>query len=449
MGVGQKRARYCSSRNPLDRRRKKRCYRSAVWTSRIAGLPPSLKLRRTSVISLLVLMIGVVASAQRGTPAPGAALPRLSMTCPMHPDVIESRPGSCPICKMSLVGVRLDTSWMCPIHTTVMSDKPGTCRLCGRPLVQARVALTWTCAAQPGIDRLEPGTCPDGTPTVQRRTLRPHGNHNPQHGGQFFMAGDNWHHVEGTYPRTGVFRLYVYDDYARPLSAADLKKVSARVVTNETFDSRSRTTTEIAAFALRPSRDAGYLEARVSGVRLPAEMTAKIRLKPDAPEYRFDFTFAATTKEPPRVAPANTSATPSARTGRNTTSAKPDVSPAVATAAPAPLAATPIPETIPEILAQLKARDSEVRELIRQGNFAAVWVPAFQAKDLAVALEPQIGHLSPAARETAEPALQRVVRFAWLLDSFGDLGNRQQLEDAYAAFARAVADVAATFGGAP
>jgi hypothetical protein len=109
---------------------------------------------------------------------------------------------------------------------------------------------------------------------------------------------------------------------------------------------------------------------------------------------------------------------------------------------------TLIPETIPEILVQLKARDAEVRELIRQGNFAAVWVPAFQAKDLAVALEPHIGRLTPASREIAEPALQRVVRFAWLLDSFGDLGNRQQLEEAYAAFAGAAADVSAAFGGA-
>ena len=110
---------------------------------------------------------------------------------------------------------------------------------------------------------------------------------------------------------------------------------------------------------------------------------------------------------------------------------------------------TPIPATIPEILAQLKIRDGEIRDLIRQGNFAAVWVPAFQAKDLAVALEPHIGHLPPTAREAAEPALQRLVRFAWLLDAFGDLGNRQQVEDAYSAFARAVADVARAFGGAP
>ena len=40
-------------------------------------------------------------------------------------------------------------------------------------------------------------------------------------------------------------------------------------------------------------------------------------------------------------------------------------------------------------------RDGHVRTLIEQGNFTAVWVPAFHAKDLAIALEPHLAHLPP------------------------------------------------------
>ena len=402
---------------------------------------------------MIVLLAGAAAAQQRGTgpaaqrvAAPAQPLPPLSMTCPMHPDVVESRPGSCPLCRMSLVPVRLSSAWMCPLHSAVMRDEAGSCPLCRRQLVQVSVAVTWTCQAQPGIDRMEPGSCPDGSPMVRRRTLRPHGNHNPQHGGQFFMAPDNWHHIEGTYPRDRVFRLHLYDDYARPLSAADLRRVQARVVTRETFDPATRKTTEIDAFTMRPSRDGAYLETRVNRMPMPAEMTAKVRLKPGAPEFRFDFTFQALTKEPPAPAVARAVAPSRQATSPGAVPAPPPVDAVGVTEAA--FTPVPIPDTMAGIVEQLKIRDGQIRDLIRQGNFGAVWVPAFHAKDLAVALEPHVGHLSPRARDSAEPAIQRLVRYAWLLDAFGDVGNRQQLETAYTAFSSAVTEVATAFAGA-
>ncbi|HKI02654.1 MAG TPA: heavy metal-binding domain-containing protein [Thermoanaerobaculia bacterium] len=405
------------------------------------------QLRIRAVTGLLIVLLAATAAAQRGS-AP--AMPPLSMTCPMHPDIVEARPGRCPLCKMALVPVRLAMAWMCPLHEAVMREGSGTCPLCRRQLVQVRIAITWTCLAQPGIDRMEAGTCPDGTPRVARRTLRPHGNHNPQHGGQFFMAPDNRHHLEGTYPRARLFRLYVYDDYSRPLAAADLRRVQARVVTRETFDPATKKTTELAAFPLRASRNGAYLEARVDPLAMPAALTAKVRVKPDAPEYRFDFTFPAFTKEPsitkePAFAAADVDPPAASPTGDSALIALP---------IPGTIPESTIPEitipesTIPEIIEQLRTRDEQIRDLIRAGNFSAVWVPAFQAKDLAIALEPRAGHLAPRARESAEPAIQRVVRFAWLLDAFGDAGNRQQLETAYAAFAAALAEVVTAFAGA-
>jgi hypothetical protein len=401
--------------------------------------------------TLVVLSITAAFAAQR-PPAPALKLPPLSMTCPMHPDVVESRSGACPLCKMSLVPVRLDTAYMCPVHTTVMSDAAGTCRLCRRQMMPVTVAVTWTCLTQPAIDRIDPGACPDGSAMIRRRSLRPHGNHNPQHGGQFFMAPDNWHHLEGTLPRERTFRLYLYDDFARPLPAAEMKRVQARVVTRETYDAATRKTTEITAFPLRASRDGAFMEARVDAAKLPAELTAKVRFKADAPEYRFDFTFAGLSKEPAaagsRAAPARAPA-PARVSQPATEPVSIPVASAPASAGEPALVATPIPDTIAGILEQLTLRDAHVRGLIEQGNFAAVWVPAFQAKDLAIALEPHLAHLSPQARADAEPAVQRVVRMAWLLDAFGDVGNRQQVESAYAAFTRAVGETTKAFAGVP
>ena len=109
------------------------------------------------------------------------------------------------------------------------------------------------------------------------------------------------------------------------------------------------------------------------------------------------------------------------------------------------MASVPIPESVPGILEQLKARDGHVAALIARGDFGAVWVPAFAAKELALAIEPHLAHLNAARRDVAAPALERIVRLAWLLDAHGDTGNRQQLLAAHASFSAAIADVLSTF----
>ncbi|HEY1304935.1 MAG TPA: heavy metal-binding domain-containing protein [Vicinamibacterales bacterium] len=391
---------------------------------------------------LVLLSTGIVA-AQRPRTAAAPALPALSYSCIHHPDVLESKPGTCPICKLALVPVRLDGAWMCPVHTAVIESASGTCRLCRRTLIPVTVSLTWTCRDDQ-LEHLEPGNCADGSPRIGKRALRPHGNHNPQHGGQFFMAPDNWHHLEGAYPAQRVFRLYLYDDYGRPLAAEKIRAVQARVVTKENFDPATRQTTDISAFPLKAVRNRPYLEAGVDTPALPAEMTAKVRFANDQPEYRFDFTFEKLTKEPlvPR-APATQVAAPAAQPA--VTSAAP-VTTAPSAADPA-LTPLPIPNTMSGIVDQLRTRQRQVGDLVMRGDFSAVWVPAFQAKDLAIALEPHLAHLPDAKRNVAEPAISAVVRTAWLLDAAGDVGNRQQIEAAYGMFAAAVADLATAFEG--
>jgi hypothetical protein len=323
------------------------------------------------------------------------------------------------------VPVRLDASWMCPVHAVVIESQAGSCKLCGRTLVPVVVSLTWSCRGEVNAEFLEPGVCRDGSPRIGKRTLRPHGNHNPQHGGQFFMAPDTWHHLEGTLPRA--------------LPPAALAAMNGRVVTRQRFDAATRTTVEEQAFTLKPSKDGKSLEATIPRASLPAALSVKVKFKPDAPEYRFDFTFRELTREPAGPKAAATRTPPA---------------PAAAPSTPAPAAdadplATPPPGTMSEMIAELRKRRAEIDALIKKGDYGAVWVPAFQAKDMAVALEPHVAHLGMRERGTAEPALADVVRTAWLLDSVGDTGNGEEVARAFTVFDAAVTRLLAAFEPAP
>ena len=65
---------------------------------------------------------------------------------------------------------------------------PGRCPIDGTPLVQVTAAVSWTLPRRRAKSPVSPGTCPDGSPKTRTFALRAHGNHNPQHGGLFFMA---------------------------------------------------------------------------------------------------------------------------------------------------------------------------------------------------------------------------------------------------------------------
>jgi len=48
---------------------------------------------------------------------------------------------------------------------------------------------------------------------------KPHMDHEPKHGGVFFMAPDRWHHLEGALLPNGTFKVHLYDDHTRPIPA--------------------------------------------------------------------------------------------------------------------------------------------------------------------------------------------------------------------------------------
>ncbi|WP_455206637.1 heavy metal translocating P-type ATPase [Kaarinaea lacus] len=60
-------------------------------------------------------------------------------TCPMHPEVQQEGPGSCPKCGMALEAVSPAQTaevieYVCPMHPEIVRDHPGTCPKCGMAL---------------------------------------------------------------------------------------------------------------------------------------------------------------------------------------------------------------------------------------------------------------------------------------------------------------------------
>jgi len=67
-------------------------------------------------------------------------------TCPMHPEVRQQGPGSCPKCGMALEAAGIPTpsvnaEWTCPMHPQIVRDKPGNCPICGMALEPRTVSL--------------------------------------------------------------------------------------------------------------------------------------------------------------------------------------------------------------------------------------------------------------------------------------------------------------------
>jgi len=382
-------------------------------------------------IAALLFAIALVSAAAaapqtaRPTAPQSATLPPLSWTCPMHPDVLEDKKGTCPICKMDLVPVRLDAVWSCPVHSVIAESKPGKCPIDKRDLIQVTVAVSWTC---PGAttESTEPGTCPDGSPMTRKTMPRAHGNHNPQHGGQFFMASDNWHHLEGTYPAAGRFRVYVYDDFSKPLGQALARKVRGRVVTKEAFDPKTGTTRELASTPLVLARNGAFLEARIEPLPLPVKLTAKVTFSPDDKESRFDFAFPAYSRDIPTAA-LTTSAVSTA-----------PVAPTAPIAPTAPVARTAPGSSPASLLTDLKAQRAEIESLLQTGSVGGIYVPALRAKDLALEIQ---ATQPPANQDAIEPSVKQIVLSAYQLDNYGDLGDAEKAREAFRGMGVAIAQL--------
>jgi len=260
-----------------------------------------------------------------------------------------------------------------------------------------------------------------------------HMDHTARHGGTVFMAPDGFHHIEGVYPEPGVFRIYATDNYRATVDVTDW---AGRAVTEEAYDETTDEFVEVAAVDLQPGPAGAYLEAMVPDHGGAAEVIAKVIFEEGFPAERFDFIFAEVSS--PASAAADVSAA-----GVSFGGDAPDGVTLAQRIQP------DVPESANEIAAEIVTRDRQIQELIARGAFTEIFIPALQAKELALALQQRGTTLTAAMNNQVRIAVRHLVRAAYLLDWYGDLGNKNDVDDAYQVFGASVNEITAVYDLSP
>jgi hypothetical protein len=288
------------------------------------------------------------------------------------------------------------------------------------------------------------------------------------------MAEDQWHHLEGTYPSPGLFRVYFYDNFTKPMDANEFS--GEFVILDKSYK-------EIAKYPLKLGADGKTMEAHIPAehAALPVNGGARIAFGAGKKAQLFNFTFPALTKDP----------APAGKTGRVNAAPPPFLASVIAprqsfsfrqlaradaqapgSSAPAPATPDPggqpgqapaplildsplnisaelaaaldedrLPQAVPDLIKELTTRSEEIQKLITEGSLGQAWLPAMGTKTVALVLDSKAESLPAAQREAVSAAAKRIITAAWEIDAYGDLGNGEKIVEAYSRLASAVSDL--------
>ncbi len=245
-----------------------------------------------------------------------------------------------------------------------------------------------------------------------------HMDHNPLHGGQFFMAANNYHHLEGALPRPGEFRLYVYDDFKQPVDPRNFGGQVVFEAWNEETENYDET-----RYPLDVAVGSDYLLSELPE-QLPSEFFAHVWLAGE--QQRYDFYFEETTVEPVGGGSRGTAI----RAGPHSHERPPMT----------------IPNDRNAIMALMANKRDRVRAQIENGEWLTLYVPAFDARDLAEVLLDRLTGLSARQRGQARQAIGRVMQSAAELDRSGDLADRARAQRAFERFDSGVRELVDLIG---
>lgn len=294
-------------------------------------------------------------------------------------------------------------------HTLEDHAAPGRCPICEERLLhRSRFEFTpvYRCITQEcplqqkGQEFYGEGLCPYCGEPVQSLG---HMDHTPLHGSdQFFMSDNLYHHLEGTLPAEGEFRLYVYDDWKRPV---DPRNFAAKVIF-EDYDEKTGEYTEEELPMGYPAPGEEYL---VGSIRkgLPAEFYARVWLAGE--EKRFDFYFEELTVEPPPGISA---------LGNVRLHSHERVPPE-------------IPARAVDVVREILARQAVLAALIDAEEWFALHNPAFDAKDLAEELGNKLETLGVRERGRAKRAISQLLLAALDLDRAGDAEDEPRVKRSF------------------